>query len=175
IMDEIQTGLGRTGRWFGYQHADITPDMVVLAKGLAGGVPMGAVAWRTSLGGIESGTHGTTFGGNPLACATAVATLQTLEAIEAPARANNLGLLFINELRERNLTGVREIRGLGLMVGLELRGRVSPVVQALQSRGILALVAGKTVLRFLPPLIITWDELQQTVAVLADVLAEVGA
>jgi acetylornithine/LysW-gamma-L-lysine aminotransferase len=175
IMDEIQTGLGRTGRWFGYQHADITPDMVVLAKGLAGGVPMGAVAWRTSLGGIESGTHGTTFGGNPLACASAIATINTLQAIDAPARANNLGLLFINELRERNLTGVREIRGLGLMIGLELRGRVSPVVQALQARGILALVAGKTVLRFLPPLIITWDELQQTVAVLADVLAEVGA
>lgn len=91
VMDEIQTGLGRTGRWFGYQHAGITPDMVVLAKGLAGGVPMGAVAWRSELGQIESGTHGTTFGGNPLACAVAIATLRTLHAIEAPARANNLG------------------------------------------------------------------------------------
>lgn len=175
IMDEIQTGLGRTGRWFGYQHADITPDIVVLAKGLAGGVPMGAVAWRTALGNIENSTHGSTFGGNPLACASAVATIQTLQAIEAPARANNLGVLFANMLRERNLTGVREIRGAGLMIGLELRGRVSPVVQAIQARGILALVAGKTVLRFLPPLIITGAELEQTVSILADVLNEVGA
>ncbi len=175
IMDEIQTGLGRTGRWFGYQHADITPDMVVLAKGLAGGVPMGAVAWRTALGNIENSTHGSTFGGNPLACASAVATIQTLQAIDAPIRANNLGLIFANMLRERNLTGVREIRGAGLMIGLELRGRVSPVVQALQARGILALVAGKTVLRFLPPLIITGAELEQTASILADVLNEVSA
>jgi acetylornithine/LysW-gamma-L-lysine aminotransferase len=174
-MDEIQTGLGRTGRWFGYQHADITPDMVVLAKGLAGGVPMGAVAWRTALGNIENSTHGSTFGGNPLACASAVATIQTLQAIDAPIRANNLGLIFANMLRERNLTGVREIRGAGLMIGLELRGRVSPVVQALQARGILALVAGKTVLRFLPPLIITGAELEQTASILADVLNEVSA
>lgn len=175
IMDEIQTGLGRTGRWFGYQHADITPDVVVLAKGLAGGVPMGAVAWRTSLGSIENSTHGSTFGGNPLACASAVATIQTLQTIDAPTRANNLGVLFANALHEQNLTGVREIRSLGLMVGLELRGRVSPVVQALQSRGILALVAGKTVLRFLPPLIITGAELEQTTSILATVLNEVSA
>jgi len=175
IMDEIQTGLGRTGRWFGYQHADITPDVVVLAKGLAGGVPMGAVAWRTALGNIENSTHGSTFGGNPLACASAVATIQTLQTIDAPTRANNLGVLFANALREQNLTGVREIRSLGLMVGLELRGRVSPVVQALQAHGILALVAGKTVLRFLPPLIITGTELEQTASILADVLNEVSA
>jgi len=175
IMDEIQTGLGRTGRWFGYQHADIMPDMVVLAKGLAGGVPMGAVAWRTALGNIENSTHGSTFGGNPLACASAVATIQTLQTIDAPTRANNLGVLFLNALREHNLTGVREIRSLGLMVGLELRGRVSPVVQALQARGVLALIAGKTVLRFLPPLIITGAELEQTTSILADVLNEVGA
>lgn len=175
IMDEIQTGLGRTGRWFGYQHADITPDMVVLAKGLAGGVPMGAVAWRMALGPIEGSTHGTTFGGNPLACASAIATLKALQTIEAPARANNLGIWLLNELRERNLTGVREIRGMGLMIGLELRGRVSPVVQALQARGILALVAGKTVLRFLPPLIITRADLEYTVSALVDALNEVSA
>lgn len=175
IVDEIQTGLGRTGRWFGYQHADIMPDMVVLAKGLAGGVPMGAVAWRTALGLIEGSTHGTTFGGNPLACASAIATLQTLRDIEAPTRANNLGIWFMNELHERYLTGVREIRGLGLMLGLELRGRVSPVVQALQARGVLALVAGKTVLRFLPPLTITRADLEYVLSALVDALNEVSA
>ncbi|MCL4255792.1 MAG: aminotransferase class III-fold pyridoxal phosphate-dependent enzyme, partial [Anaerolineae bacterium] len=131
--------------------------------------------WRMALGPIEGSTHGTTFGGNPLACASAIATLQTLQTIEAPARANNLGIWLLNELRERNLTGVREIRGMGLMIGLELRGRVSPVVQALQARGILALVAGKTVLRFLPPLIITRADLENVVSALVDALNEVNA
>lgn len=175
VMDEIQAGLGRTGRWFGYQHADITPDMVILAKGLAGGVPMGAVAWRSSLGQIESGTHGTTFGGNPLACAAAIATLNALQELDAPSRAHELGDWLMDELRGRNLVGVREIRGLGLMIGLELRGRVSPVVQALQARGVLVLVAGKTVLRFLPPLTIRREELMQVVDALQEALAEVSA
>lgn len=163
VLDEIQTGLGRTGRWFAFEHAGITPDIISLGKGIAGGVPMGAVCWRASLGTIESGTHGSTFGGNPLACAAAIATLTTLRDLDAPTRGAELGAWLLDELRARNLPGVREIRGLGLMVGLELRGRVTPVLQALQERGILALPAGKTVLRLLPPLTITRDELQQVV------------
>ncbi len=163
VLDEIQTGLGRTGRWFGFQHADITPDIVALGKGLAGGIPMGAVAWRGSLGTLPSGSHGSTFGGNPLACATAIASLTALRDLDAPGMAAEAGQWLQDDLGIRletgMLTGVREIRGIGLMIGLELRGRVTPVLQRLQSLGVLALPAGKTVLRLLPPLTITQEEL----------------
>ncbi len=101
-MDEIQTGLGRTGRWFGFQHADVVPDVVALGKGIAGGVPMGVVAWRSSLGQIEGGTHSSTFGGNPLASAAAVAALTALREIDAPARSAELGGWLLGALRERD-------------------------------------------------------------------------
>ncbi len=168
IVDEIQTGLGRTGRWFGYQHADIQPDMITLGKGIAGGVPMGVVAWNGAP--IESGTHGSTFGGNPLACAAAVAAIRTLREIDAPARSARLGKMILNRLRENQPASVREVRGLGLMIGLELRGRVTPAIQALQARGILVLVAGKTVLRLLPPLILTDDDANRLVEAVLEVL-----
>lgn len=172
IIDEIQTGLGRTGRWFGFQHADILPDIVALGKGLAGGIPMGAVAWRGSLGQIESGTHGSTFGGNPLACAAAVASLSALQEINAPARSAELGAWLRDALQD--LPNVREVRAIGLMVGLELRVRVTPVLQALQAHSILALPAGKTVLRLLPPLIITREELQTAVDAIREVLCSLN-
>jgi acetylornithine/LysW-gamma-L-lysine aminotransferase len=171
IADEIQAGLGRTGRWFGFEHAGITPDIVTLGKGVAGGVPMGVVAWRGALGQLESGIHGSTFGGNPLACAAASANLAALRQMNAPVHAGHMGAWLLNTLRDRRLTNVREIRGIGLMVGLELRVRVTPVLQALQERGIIALLAGKTVLRLLPPLIITQEELASAVDTLAEVLA----
>lgn len=159
IIDEVQTGLGRTGRWFGYQHAGITPDIITLGKGIAGGLPMGIVAWRGAA--IESGTHGSTFGGGPLVCAAASATITVLQALDAPARSARMGTLLLQLLRDARSPNVREIRGAGLMLGLELRGRVGPVIQRLQERGILALVAGKTVLRLLPPLILTESEAEQ--------------
>ncbi|MEP7294439.1 MAG: aminotransferase class III-fold pyridoxal phosphate-dependent enzyme, partial [Chloroflexota bacterium] len=150
------------------------PDMVALGKGIAGGVPMGVVAWRESFGTLEQGVHGSTFGGNPLACAAAVASLTALREMDAPARSAELGGWLLDELRERQRRGdlpfAREVRGLGLMVGIELRGRVTPVIQALQERGILALVAGKTVLRLLPPLVISQDELARIVTALDEVL-----
>lgn len=171
IVDEIQTGLGRTGRWFGYQHAEITPDMITLGKGIAGGIPMGAVCWRETLGGIEAGTHGSTFGGNPLSCAAAIASITALREIDAPGRAAASGTWVLDELLRRALPAVREVRGLGLMIGLELRGRVTPVLQGLQARGVLALPAGKTVLRLLPPLTITQDELARLVDAIAETLS----
>ena len=169
IADEIQCGLGRTGRWFAFEHAEIVPDMVTLGKGLAGGLPMGAVAWRTELGQIESGVHGSTFGGNPLSCAAAIAALNALRALDAPARSAQLGAWLLGELRARHLPAVREVRGLGLMVGVELRERVTPTLQALQARGLLAVPAGKTTLRLLPPLIVTQEQLAQAVQALEDV------
>ncbi|MFQ3646726.1 MAG: aspartate aminotransferase family protein [Anaerolineae bacterium] len=170
IADEIQAGLGRTGRWFAFEHAEIVPDMVTLGKGMAGGLPMGAVAWRTSLGQIESGVHGSTFGGNPLSCAAAIAALHALRELDAPARSAELGAWLLGELRARRLPAVREVRGLGLMIGLELRGRVTPVLQALQARGIIAIPAGKTTLRLLPPLIITQEQLAQALQALEEVV-----
>jgi acetylornithine/LysW-gamma-L-lysine aminotransferase len=172
ICDEVQAGLGRCGRWFAFEHAGITPDVVTLGKGIAGGVPMGAAAWRGDLGTIPAATHGSTFGGNPLSCAAAIACLTALRQMDAPARAAQLGQWFIDQMRALNLPAVRQVRGQGLMVGVELRGRVTPALQALQARGIIALPAGKTVLRFLPPLIITQTELEQVIDAVREVLSE---
>ncbi|MCB9449803.1 MAG: acetylornithine/succinylornithine family transaminase [Anaerolineaceae bacterium] len=170
IVDEIQTGFGRTGRWFAFQHSDIVPDVVALAKGIAGGVPMGAVAWRGELGTIPGGSHGSTFGGNPLACAAAVAVITTLREENLVERTAELGAWFRDEVAALSLTQVREVRGLGLMVALELRGRVTPVLKTLQEDyGILALPAGLNVLRLLPPLVISREQL----ATIRDALAEV--
>ena len=163
VIDEIQAGLGRTGRWFAFEHAGVLPDIVTLGKGLAGGVPIGAVAWRKSLGLMLSGSHGSTFGGNPLACAAAVAALTTLRDDNLPQQSAEHGAWLVEALRELNHPNVREVRGLGLMVGVELRGRVTPVLKAMQERGVLALPAGINVLRLLPPLIINRDELSQVV------------
>lgn len=171
ILDEIQTGFGRTGRWFGFEHAGIVPDVVAMAKGIGGGMPMGAVAWRGALGQLPNGTHGSTFGGNPLACAAAIAAITTLRDDNLIEQSAEKGAWLLEQLQALNLGQVREIRGRGLMIGLELKDRVTPVLQALQEAGILALPAGNTVLRLLPPLVITQDELQQIVDTLARILA----
>lgn len=170
IIDEIQTGFGRTGDWFGFQHADIVPDVVTMAKGIAGGMPMGAVAWRGDLGQLSSGTHGSTFGGNPLACASAIATITTLQNENLPQQAQEKGAWLIEQLTGLDLPAIRDVRGQGLIIGIELKGRVTPVLQALQERGILALPAGNTVLRLLPPLIISYEDLQEIVDTIADIL-----
>ncbi len=170
IIDEIQTGFGRTGTWFAFQDADIVPDVVTMAKGIAGGMPMGAVAWRGTLGQLPSGTHGSTFGGNPLACAAAIASITTLRDEHLPQQAAEKGAWLVEQLQALNLDAVREIRGRGLIIGLELKDRVTPVLMALQERGILALPAGATVLRLLPPLIISYDEMQEIVDAIASVL-----
>ncbi|HLV33683.1 MAG TPA: aspartate aminotransferase family protein [Spirillospora sp.] len=172
VVDEIQTGLGRTGHWFAFEHAGIVPDVVTLGKGLAGGVPMGAVCWRDSLGTLPQGTHGSTFGGNPLACAAAIASLSTLCSEQLPARAAELGGWLLEQLRAIRHSQIREVRGLGLIVGMELRGRVTPVLKNLQDRGVLALPAGFNVLRLLPPLIISQQELKQIVTAIGESLDE---
>lgn len=175
IVDEIQTGLGRTGQWFAFQHAGIQPDIIALGKGLAGGVPVGAVCWSNRLGTIPKSTHGSTFGGNPLACAAAIATLTTLRDQNLPHQAAEQGAWLLEALRRLDHPSVREVRGSGLMIGIELRGRVTPVLQTLQARGILALPAGQNVLRLLPPLIITREELTHAVETIQHALAETGA
>lgn len=175
IVDEVQAGIGRTGRWFAFEHADIVPDIMTMGKAVAGGVPMGAVAWRETLGTIPSGVHGSTFGGNPLACAASIATLTTLRDENLVEQAAEKGAWLREALLGLNHRYVREIRGRGLMVGAELRGRVTPVLQSLQGRGVLALNAGKNVLRLLPPLIITQDELEQLVAAIGEALNDAAS
>jgi LysW-gamma-L-lysine/LysW-L-ornithine aminotransferase len=161
IFDEIQTGFGRTGRWFAFEHAAITPDILCLGKGIANGVPMGAVAWQRSLGTFSRGAHGSTFGGNPLACAASIAALRTLREENLPQRAAEIGSRFFQSLREIEHPLIREVRGLGLMIGIDFRVRVTPLLKALMERGVLALPAGPTVLRFLPPLNVDEDDLAQ--------------
>ncbi|MCY4019918.1 MAG: aspartate aminotransferase family protein [Chloroflexi bacterium] len=170
VFDEIQTGLGRTGRWFGFQHADVTPDIVAIAKAIGGGLPMGVVSWRAAHGPIDRATHGSTFGGNPLACAAAIATLTTLRDQGLIEQAAVKGTWLAERLRALELNSVREVRGRGLMLGLELRGRVTPVLKALQEAGVLGLPAGLNTLRLLPPLIITREQLQVIVDAIAEVL-----
>jgi acetylornithine/LysW-gamma-L-lysine aminotransferase len=168
LIDEVQTGFGRTGRWWACEHAELEPDILILAKSIAGGVPMGAIGLGPRVGPLAAGTHGSTFGGNPLACAAARATLAVIQAERLPEQAAVKGAWLIEQLRALPQSKIREIRGLGLMIGIELRERAAPYVQALQERGVLALLAGPTVLRLLPPLVITSEQLATVVAVLQE-------
>lgn len=174
ILDEVQTGIGRTGRTFAYQHFDLQPDLVCLAKSLAAGVPMGAVLIGERLGAIPGRVHGSTFGGNPLASAAANAVLDVLEQEQLCERAERLGASLREKLRALDSPHVREVRGLGLMVGVELKQKVGPLVTALKGRGVLALGAGATVLRLLPPLVISEADLDTVVAAIGAALSELS-
>jgi acetylornithine/LysW-gamma-L-lysine aminotransferase len=170
LLDEVQTGWGRTGKLFACAHHDLQPDILIMAKAIAGGVPMGAVAFGGRVGTIGAGLHGSTFGGNPLACAAARATLQVIQKERLPEQASEKGEWLLDQLRALPKRRIREVRGLGLMTGIELRERAAPYIHRLQERGILALPAGPTVIRLLPPLVITNAQLAQVVQTLGEVL-----
>jgi acetylornithine/LysW-gamma-L-lysine aminotransferase len=170
IIDEVQTGFGRTGRMFACEHHDLTPDLLCLAKGIAGGLPMGAVLIAERWGKLPPKAHGSTFGGNPLSCAAAVAAIRYIEGEGLPARAVELGSYFLERLRGIGSPLIREVRGLGLMVGVELKRKAGPFLSALAERGVLALSAGATVIRFLPPLVISQEEIDTVVTALEGVL-----
>jgi len=163
IIDEIQTGFGRTGRWFGFEHAGLEPDLVCMAKGLGGGFPMGAVAYtQTIRAALYQGAHGSTFGGSPLACAAGLAAIQTYRDDHLIARSASAGERMLQALRDglSSVSAVRDIRGLGLMLAIELRTKVAPVLKSLMvNHAVIALPAGPTVLRLLPPLVITDEEI----------------
>lgn len=171
VIDEVQSGFGRTGKMFAYQHYDITPDILCVAKSLAGGVPMGAVLLGPAVKNLGPGLHGSTFGGNPLSCAAAVAALTAMEEENLPEQAAQKGEYLRAKIRALNLPLVREVRGLGLMIGIELKQKVAPYIKALQEKRIIALNAGLTTIRLLPPLVITYEQLDMVVAALAEVLA----
>jgi acetylornithine/LysW-gamma-L-lysine aminotransferase len=173
ILDEIQTGFGRTGYLFAHQREGVLPDLMCLSKSIAGGVPMGAVLMGERIGTLPPASHGSTFGGNPLACAAGFAVLDVLENTDLIARAKELGESVITYLRDHlPPSSAREVRGRGLMIGIELRSKVAPVLKALQARGVLALPAGPSVLRLLPPLVIEEADLWRAVQLIEEVLSD---
>jgi acetylornithine/LysW-gamma-L-lysine aminotransferase len=171
IVDEVQTGFGRTGKMFASEHYDISPDLVTVAKSIAGGLPMGAVLIGEGIRKIDPLTHSTTFGGNPLVCAAANATIDYILDHDLPGRAAELGDYALGRLKRIESPLVREARGLGLMLGTELKIKVTPVLQALMEQGVLALPAGPNVLRLLPPLVIEKEELDTAINAIETVLA----
>ena len=175
IIDEIQTGFGRTGRWFGFEHAGLEPDIVCLAKGLGAGFPMGAIAYTGQVReALYPGAHGTTFGGNPLAAAAGLAAIRTYrdDGLIEHAAARGAYLRAQLDAALADCVLVREVRGLGLMVGIELRQKVGPYLkQLMETERVIALPAGSNVLRLLPPLVISEDEIDEAVRAIRNVLA----
>jgi acetylornithine/LysW-gamma-L-lysine aminotransferase len=170
LIDEIQTGCGRTGTLWACQHHDLQPDILMLGKAIAGGLPMGVTALGSGVVPLKPGLHGSTFGGNPLACAAARATLQVLHREQLATQAATNGIWLMEQLQALPSERIREVRGLGLMIGIELRERAAPYIQKMQEHGVLVLPAGPTVIRLLPPLVISESELATVVQVLCEVL-----
>ncbi len=173
IFDEVQTGFGRTGEMFACMHWGVTPDIMTMAKGIAGGVPMGAtVAKEEVMNSLKESEHASTFGGNPLACATANATIDVIIEEKLPQRSKELGLHLKGKLEtiRENSKAVKEVRALGLMIGVELRFRVKDYVLKSLEKGLLVLTSGLTILRLLPPLVIEKEQIDKTAEILAEVL-----
>jgi acetylornithine/LysW-gamma-L-lysine aminotransferase len=168
IFDEVQTGFGRTGTLFACQQF-VEPDILCVAKSLAGGIPMGAVVCSDAVH-VPMKSHTSTFGGNPLACAAALASLEVIERERLPEKARTLGEYFLEGLRAVKSQKIREVRGLGLMLGIELKEKAGPYVQQMMEKGVIVLLAGPTVIRLLPPLVITQEEIDQVLVVLKEVL-----
>jgi acetylornithine/LysW-gamma-L-lysine aminotransferase len=170
IIDEIVTAFGRTGAMFASQHYGLTPDLITLGKSIAGGVPMGAVLINKEFGKLPLGVHGSTFGGNPLACAASLAAIKYLEENSLVNQSKELGGWFMGELRKIKSPTIQDVRGLGLMIGVELKNRVSPYINLLIEKGILVGSAGANVLRFTPPLVISKNELDVVIHSLEETL-----
>jgi acetylornithine aminotransferase len=161
MLDEVQTGMGRTGKWFAFQHSNVMPDAMPLAKGLAAGVPIGAcLANGPAAQLFKPGNHGSTFGGNPLACAAALATIEIIEQERLMENAVRVGDYIRAELAQKlgGLKGVREIRGQGLLIGVELEQPCGELVQQALDRGFLINVTVDNVVRLLPPLTFRMEE-----------------
>jgi acetylornithine aminotransferase/acetylornithine/N-succinyldiaminopimelate aminotransferase len=173
-FDEVQCGIGRTGHFCGFKSIapDVMPDSISWAKGLAGGFPMGAMWARAPFQDVLGpGTHATTFGGTPLACAVALAVLEQIERENLAANAQTQGAYFLAQVRGLNLPVIKDVRGLGLMIGVELTVEAKPVLGRLAEHGLIAVLAGTHVLRFLPALNVTRAEVDEAVAKLAQALS----
>ncbi|HMO58804.1 MAG TPA: aspartate aminotransferase family protein [Roseiflexaceae bacterium] len=173
IVDEVQTGFGRTGTMFAVEQSGVIPDIMVLAKSIAAGLPMGAIAIHERFGPLPPASHGSTFGGGPLVCAAARATLLALTHTDLVPQAAAKGHALRQRLAGFQLAKVREVRGQGLLIGIELKERVQPYLVALMERGVLALPAGPNVLRLLPPLVIDTVDLETVADTIKAVLGGV--
>jgi predicted acetylornithine/succinylornithine family transaminase len=176
VFDEIQCGLGRSGKMFAYQHSGVVPDILTLAKPLAGGLPMGAILLKDEHAHhLVVGDHGSTFGGNAVCAAAANAVLDRLEEpgfLEDVAERGEYLRRGLERLARRHRGAIGEVRGLGLMVGVEMKGEAAPVLKGLKSRGILAVKAGERVLRLLPPLVVKRSEIKRLLSALDEVLSQ---
>ncbi len=178
MLDEIQTGNGRTGSFFAYQQCGLLPDVVTVAKGLGNGFPIGACLARGAAAQtLQPGNHGSTYGGNPLGCATALATLNVLSEQNLPARAAQLGSFFLSQFKEllKGASCVREIRGQGLMIGIELDQPCAELVAKAAAQGLLINVTAGNTIRLLPPLIMTDEQAQQVVDILVPLIKDWGS
>lgn len=176
IFDEVQTGIGRTGKLFGYEHYNVEPDIFTLAKGLGGGIPIGAVVAKEFVASsMEPGDHGTTFGGNPLSCAAALAVLSTITKEGFMKKVQEIGLYFKEELQtlKDSHPFIKEVRGKGLILGLEIEPYISgkQIVLDMLEKGFIINCAGNNTLRFVPPLIIKKEEIQKLVEALDSILS----
>ena len=173
IFDEIQAGLGRTGRMWACEHWDTSPDILCLAKGIAGGVPMGATLVRPDiLAAVSKGEHSSTFGGNPLSCAAGMAALESLTTDGLIQNSQEMGKILMEGLEKLKAKHpiIREIRGMGLMIGVELKFEVRDILMNLINEGVLMLYSGRNILRLLPPLVISEDEIAKVLQRLDSVL-----
>jgi acetylornithine/LysW-gamma-L-lysine aminotransferase len=175
IFDEIQAGLGRTGRLWACEYWNTAPDILCLAKGIAGGVPMGATLVRSDiLASMSKGEHSSTFGGNPLSCAAGTAALKALTEDGLVENSEKMGKIFregLEKLKE-NHNMIREIRGKGLMIGIEMKFEVKDILMGLMKKGVLMLYSGRNILRILPPLVISEEDITKVLHALDSVLSE---
>lgn len=173
ILDEVQTGMGRTGRWFGYQHYEIVPDIITLAKALGGGVAIGAMIARPEIAAsLVPGTHASTFGGNPLACAASIATIEAIEQEKLLDNAVRMGQYAVEKLSQlkQQFPIIRGLRGKGLMIGIELTGPGSNIVSKCLEKGLRINCTQNNILRFMPSMTITQQQLDQAIGILREVL-----
>ncbi|MBN1276524.1 MAG: aspartate aminotransferase family protein [Deltaproteobacteria bacterium] len=170
IIDEVQTGFGRTGTMFACEQF-VTPDILCLAKALAGGIPMGAVLCTDRIS-VPVKSHGSTFGGNPTACAAALASIEVIEKEGLVERAKTLGAYFLEQLKSIKSRKIREVRGLGLMLGIELKEKAGQYVQQIMEKGVIVLLSGVNVIRLLPPLVISREEIDSVIIVLREVFED---
>ena len=178
MLDEVQTGFGRTGRWFAYQHAGITPDIVTLAKGMGGGVPIGAIVARAELAeAFQPGSHGSTFAGGPLICAAALAVVRAIQEEGLVENAAAMGAYLMGRLRDlkKSHSVITEVRGRGLMVAIGLNGPSERVVAACLERGLLVNNVQPNAVRLVPPLIVQREDIDEAIKILDAALSAVGA
>jgi acetylornithine aminotransferase len=177
IFDEIQTGMGRTGKLWGYEHSGVEPDVMTLAKALANGVPIGAMLCREEAASVlTAGSHGSTFGGTPFVCSVALATLTTMVGEKLPERAARLGRELMDGVRaiQSGNPVIKDVRGRGFLIGIELAKPAAPLMDACRDNGLLVLTAGEKVLRLAPPLVTEPAQITRALAILKDVLAKAG-